>query len=50
MPAIERRYLDLTAIGDAVSQSSAPAAAKSMYGSSSKSVMVQLDANMGTNG
>jgi hypothetical protein len=42
MPAVERRHFDLAAIGDADSVSSAPAAAKSMYWSSSKSAMVRL--------
>jgi hypothetical protein len=43
MPAVvECRHLDLAAIGDAGSGSSAPAAAKSMYWSSSKSAMVRL--------
>jgi hypothetical protein len=42
MAAIERRHLDLASIGAADSQSSAPAAAQSMYWSSSKSAMVRL--------
>ena len=52
MPAVERRHLDLAAIGAADSGSLAPAAAKSMYWSSSWSPMTRprLGANMGVSG
>jgi hypothetical protein len=42
MHAVERQHFDRSAIGDADFVSSAPAAAKSMYWSSSKSAMVRL--------
>ena len=42
VPAVERRHLDLAAIGAVASGLSAPAAAKSMHWSSSWSPMTRL--------